>query len=155
MGGCGAASCRRHRFGICATCPLSEGPDQRSDPGGQSPAQGPGGGGHQARIGRHRYPRRLRAGDAHGAGPGTTDPAVLADLARGCWRRKLPALRQALTSRFRPHPAFVLGQLLAHLDYIDEAIATLSAEIERVMAPFAEPLRRLDTIPGINQRTAE
>src|SRR5262249_45138598 len=53
-------------------------------------------------------------------------PAVLADLARGCLRRKLPALRQALTSRFRPHPAFVLGQLLAHLDYIDEAIATLS-----------------------------
>jgi len=86
---------------------------------------------------------------------GTTDPAVLADLARGCLRRKLPALRQALTSRFGPHPAFVLGQLLAHLDYIDEAIATLSAEIERVMAPFAEPLRRLDTIPGINQRTAE
>src|SRR5215813_1955341 len=86
---------------------------------------------------------------------GTTDPAVLADLARGCLRRKLPALRQALTGRFRPHHAFVLGQLLAHLDYIDEAIATVSTEIERVMAPFAEPLRRLDTIPGINQRTAE
>src|SRR5262249_11584361 len=86
---------------------------------------------------------------------GTTAPAVLADLARGCLRRKLPALRQALTGRFRPHHAFVLGQLLAHLDYIDEAIATVSTEIERVMAPFAEPLRRLDTIPGINQRTAE
>src|SRR4029077_2224376 len=42
-----------------------------------------------------------------------------------------------------------------HLDYLDEAIATLSTEIERVMAPLAEPLRRLDTIPGINQRTAE
>src|SRR4029450_12202078 len=86
---------------------------------------------------------------------GTTDPAVLADLARGFLRRKLPALRQALVGRFRPHHAFVLGQLLAHLDYLDEAIATLSTEIERVMPPFAEPLRRLDTIPGINQRTAE
>src|SRR4030095_3655168 len=40
-------------------------------------------------------------------------------------------------------------------DYLDEAIAPLSVEIERVMAPWAEPLRRLDTIPGINQRTAE
>jgi transposase len=86
---------------------------------------------------------------------GTTDPAVLADLARASLRRKLPALRQALASRFRPHHAFVLGQLLAHLDYLEEAITTLSTEIERVMAPFAEPLRRLDTIPGINQRTAE
>ena len=86
---------------------------------------------------------------------GTTDPAVLAELARGRLRGKLPALRQALANRFRPHHAFVLGQLLTHLDYLDEAIATLSAEIERVMAPWAEPLRRLDTIPGINQRTAE
>ena len=86
---------------------------------------------------------------------GTTDPAVLADLARGRLRGKLPALRQALASRFRPHHAFVIGQLLAHLDYLEEAITTLSAEIERVMAPLAEPLRRLDTIPGINQRTAE
>jgi transposase len=86
---------------------------------------------------------------------GTTDPAVLADLARGRLRGKLPALRQALASRFRPHHAFVIGQLLAHLDYLEDAISTLSAEIERVMAPWAEPLRRLDTIPGINQRTAE
>ena len=86
---------------------------------------------------------------------GTTDPAVLADLARGRRRGKLPALRQALANRFRPHHAFVLGQLLTHRDYLDEAIAPLSTEIERVMAPWAEPLRRLDTIPGINQRTAE
>ena len=40
---------------------------------------------------------------------GTTDPAVLADLARASLRRKLPALRQALANRFRPHHAFVLG----------------------------------------------
>jgi len=33
---------------------------------------------------------------------GTTDPAVLADLARGRLRGKLPALRQALANRFRP-----------------------------------------------------
>src|SRR5881296_2242354 len=70
---------------------------------------------------------------------GTTDPAVLADLARGRLRGKLPALRQALASRFRPHHAFVIGQLLAHLEYLEEAITTLSAEIERVMAPWAEP----------------
>src|SRR4029453_8586081 len=65
---------------------------------------------------------------------GTTAPAVLADLARVCLRRKLPALRQALDSRFRPHHAFVLGQLLAHLDYIEEAIAPLSTKSGREMA---------------------
>ncbi|HET6318055.1 MAG TPA: IS110 family transposase [Chloroflexota bacterium] len=86
---------------------------------------------------------------------GTTDPAVLADLARGRLRGKLPALRTALAGRFRPHHAFVVGQLLTHLDYLDEAIATLSAELESRLAPFAEQLTRLDSIPGINRRTAE
>jgi transposase len=86
---------------------------------------------------------------------GTTEPAVLADLARGRLRGKLPALRAALTGRFRPHHAFVVGQLLAHLDYLDEAIATLSAELESRLAPFTEQLTRLDSIPGINRRTAE
>jgi transposase len=86
---------------------------------------------------------------------GTTDPAVLADLARGRLRGKLPALRAALAGRFRSHHGFLVSQLLAHLDYLDEAIGTLSAEIEVHLAPFAAPLARLDSIPGINRRTAE
>ena len=86
---------------------------------------------------------------------GTTDPTVLADLARGRLRGKLPALRAALAGRFRTHHAFLVGQLLPHLDYLDEAIGTLSTEIERHLAPFADQLTRLDSIPGINRRTAE
>src|SRR5262245_32812937 len=76
---------------------------------------------------------------------GTTDPAVLADLARGKLRAKLPALRQALAGRFRAHHAFVVGQILAHLDYLDEAVAALSERIESLLAPFAETLDLLDT----------
>jgi hypothetical protein len=49
--------------------------------------------------------------------------------------------------RFRPHHAFLASQLLAHLDYIDETIATVSEPIEAVIAPFAEELARLDTNP--------
>ena len=86
---------------------------------------------------------------------GTTDPAVLAELARGRLRGKLPALRAALAGRFRSHHGFLVSQLLAHLDYLDEAIGTLSAEIAERLAPFAAPLTRLDSIPGINRRTAE
>ncbi len=86
---------------------------------------------------------------------GTTDPEILAELARGRLRGKLPALRTALAGRFRSHHAFLVGQLLAHLDYLDEAIATLSTEIESHLAPFADQLTRLDSIPGINRRTAE
>jgi len=86
---------------------------------------------------------------------GTTDPAMLAELARGRLRGKLPALRQALAGRFRGHHAFLIGQLLAHLDYLDEAIGILSGQVETAIAPFADALTRLDSIPGINQRTAE
>jgi transposase len=86
---------------------------------------------------------------------GTTDPAVLADLARGKLRKKLPALRQALAGRFRPHHAFLVGQLLTHVDYLDEAITTVSEEIEARLAPFEAHLTRLDTVHGIARRTAE
>jgi transposase len=86
---------------------------------------------------------------------GTRDPEVWADLARGAMRRKLPALRQARAGRVRPHHAVLVSQVLAHLDDLDEVIATLSTHLDEVMAPFAEEVRRLDTIPGVNTRTAE
>ncbi len=79
----------------------------------------------------------------------------MADLARGRLRKKLPALRQALVGRFRGHHAFLVAQVLAHLDYLDEAIDTVSTQIDTLIAPFAAELARLDTIPGVNKRTAE
>lgn len=76
---------------------------------------------------------------------GTTNPAVLADLARGSLRTKLPALRQALAERFRAPHAFLVGQMLAHLDDLDEAIGPLNRRLEEVLAPVAEAVARLDT----------
>jgi transposase len=86
---------------------------------------------------------------------GTTDPAVIADLARGRLRGKLPALRQALQGRFRPHHAFLLEQILAKIDFLEEVIAACSGRIEEHLAPFVRPLQHLQTIPGVKQRTAE
>lgn len=65
---------------------------------------------------------------------GETDTAVMADLARGLLRKKLPDLEQALTGRVRPHHQFLLRQQLKHVDFLDGQIATLSQEIEREMA---------------------
>jgi transposase len=86
---------------------------------------------------------------------GTTDPAVLAELARGKLRRKVPALRAALLGRFRPHHARLLTPMLAHLDYLDEALEELTAQIEAALAPFASEAARLDAIPGVGRRTTE
>src|SRR5918995_1362170 len=45
--------------------------------------------------------------------------------------------------------------MLAHIDYLDESIAELSIEIERMIAFFSEEVKLLDTIPGVDRRTAE
>ena len=64
---------------------------------------------------------------------GITDPTVLAELAQGRLRKKVPALRQALLGRFRAHHAFLVSQLLAHVDYLDEAVEILSAQISLLL----------------------
>src|SRR5439155_7147201 len=66
---------------------------------------------------------------------GTHDPEVLAALARGALRKKLPELKEALEAHFRSHHALIASEILAHIDYLDEAIQRLSAEIERVISP--------------------
>ena len=48
---------------------------------------------------------------------GTTDPEILADLAKGRLRAKIPALKEALEGRFETHHALVIGAILAHLDF--------------------------------------
>ncbi len=86
---------------------------------------------------------------------GTTDPNVLADLARGQLRKKIPALREALVGRFHDEHALIVGQILAHIDFLDEAIDRLSCEIEEQIAPFAAQRDLLMSIPGVKQRAAE
>jgi transposase len=86
---------------------------------------------------------------------GTTDPGVLAELARGKLRAKLPALREALEGRFEPLHALLIGAILAHLDFLDEQIERLSDAIEEQLRPFARAAELLCTIPGVQQRTAE
>jgi transposase len=86
---------------------------------------------------------------------GTHDPEVLAELAKGSLRRKLPALREALEGRFGSHHALMVGEILAHIDYLEESIGRLSKEIDRVIAPFAKKVELLDSIPGIDRRAAE
>jgi transposase len=86
---------------------------------------------------------------------GTHDPNVLAELARGRLRQKLPALREALAGRFSGHHALIVGQILAHVDFLDESIAVLSERVDEVIAPFADKVALLDTIPGVSKRAAE
>jgi transposase len=86
---------------------------------------------------------------------GQTDPATLAELAKGRLREKRALLEQALAGTLKPHHRFLLIQHLSHIDYLDEAIAKLDAELEEQMRPFVTELARWDQLPGINQRIAQ
>lgn len=85
---------------------------------------------------------------------GTTDPVALADLARGRLRAKLPALQAALRGQFRPHHAFLVTEILGKVDFLDETLERLTAEIDRQVVPFEPMLRRLITIPGVARTNA-
>ena len=90
---------------------------------------------------------------------GSADPAALADLAKGRLRDKRDALEQALTGLVRPHHRTLIADHLTHIDFLDERIAFITQEIQKHMDEHFpdddESLRLLDTIPGVDRKTAE
>lgn len=80
---------------------------------------------------------------------GQRDPEVLAELARGRLRSKLPALRLALDGRLRPHQTFLLQQILAHIDFLEQSLESLQAEIEERLRPFEQATTLLESLPVI------
>jgi transposase len=86
---------------------------------------------------------------------GTTDPDVLANLAKGTLRKKLPELKKALEGRFTAHHRLFLATILGHIDFLDETIAGLGKEITTYMAPFQKEAEMLDEVMGISVRVAE
>ena len=86
---------------------------------------------------------------------GTRDPEVLAELARGRLRSKIPALKEALEGRFDHLHAVWIGAILEHIDFLDGQIASLTEAIGEQIAPFEQAVELLCTIPGVQRRTAE
>jgi transposase len=87
---------------------------------------------------------------------GTTDPEILADLAKGRLRSKIPALRLALEGRFETHHALVIGAILSHLDFLDQQIDRLSEAIEEQLGPTGlAGVALASTITGVAARTGE
>lgn len=85
---------------------------------------------------------------------GERRPEVLADLALGRMRVKIPDLALALEGRFGEHHALMCRLHLDHIDHLDAMIAKLDAQIEAMMAPFRAARDLLTTIPGIGPLAA-
>ncbi|MCZ7534675.1 MAG: transposase [Acidimicrobiia bacterium] len=80
---------------------------------------------------------------------------MLADLAKGRLRKKIPELQDALAGRFNDHHALMCGAMLARIDHADTTIAALTERIEALLDPHQAAVTLLVTIPGVSQRTAQ
>jgi transposase len=87
-----------------------------------------------------------------GLAKGETDPALLAQHARGRMQRKRQELESALCGRMGPHQQFLLQEQLALVNSLDASIQRVNDEIARRLQPHTEILERLDEIPGIGPR---
>lgn len=86
-----------------------------------------------------------------------SDPAVMAQLARGRLRNKIEALTEALTGRVNDHHRFMVEFRLGRIDAATTDIDTLDQRIDNLVeAEHFGPARDLLlTVPGLGQRGAE
>jgi transposase len=86
---------------------------------------------------------------------GERDPAVLAEMAKGKMRRKIPRLQDALAGRFDAHHALLCKAMLARIDQADATINELTARIDELLDPYEAAVTLLVTIPGVARRSAQ
>jgi transposase len=78
--------------------------------------------------------------------------AILADLAQGRLRSKIPDLSMALAGRFGDQHALMCRLHLDHIDHLADMIARLDVKIQEMVAPFSAERDLLLTIPGIGPK---
>jgi transposase len=93
--------------------------------------------------------RMLRAVEA-----GESDPQVLAELAKGRLREKLPALRLALAGRVQAHHRQLIGELLDHIAYLEQTIQRMEGRIADLLDEQDAAVQLLLTLPATGPVTA-
>ena len=86
---------------------------------------------------------------------GVTDSDQMAELARGRMKKKRRELSLALEGSIGQHQRSMIRRLLQHIDFLDQGIEQISAEIEDRMRPFESAMAAIKAIPGVGQRVAE
>jgi transposase len=88
---------------------------------------------------------------------GERDPKALAGLARGRARVKISQLHAALEGAefFTPEHAGLLKTMLGRIDRLSGETGALTETIERLLAPWEEPLQQAESMPGWGRRAAQ
>lgn len=86
---------------------------------------------------------------------GERDGAVLAELAKGKLRPKIPALAEALTGHFGAHHAVAAGRILDHLDFLSGTVAALTEQIDVRTGAYEAVYELLLPVPGFDRLTID
>jgi transposase len=86
---------------------------------------------------------------------GQSDPAALAELAKGRMRSKIPQLIDALRGNFRiDHHGVLVAQILAQVDFLDRQLADIDEHIAAFVTDLEPVIERVQTIPGVARKCA-
>ncbi len=85
---------------------------------------------------------------------GHTDPGWLADYAKGSLRGKREELELVLRGQVTEHHRYLLAELLAELEFVEDRLGRLDRQLASYMEPFAAHAERLCGIPGVDVLTA-
>ena len=86
---------------------------------------------------------------------GERDAAVLAEMAKGRMRKKIPQLQDAMAGRFNEHHALLCRAMLARIDQADATVDALTDRIDELLDPYEAAVSLLVTIPGVARRSAQ
>lgn len=90
----------------------------------------------------------------HALARGACEVDDLSQLAKGRLRAKVADLALALDGHLDDHHRFLLGMQLRRLEQVEGDLAVLEQRIDEGLAPHADVLTRLRTIPGVDRRIA-
>ena len=85
---------------------------------------------------------------------GQNDPQILADLAKGSLRDKIPQLVEALTGDFTKLHGLMCARMMQRIRRLDYDIADIEIQIQVQLLPYEQQVRRLMTIPGVGAHVA-
>jgi transposase len=86
---------------------------------------------------------------------GETDAVTLSQLGDPKLRASQEALQESLQGKLSEHHRFMLEGLLDQMAFLYAQITRVDARLEEQMRPFAEQIKRLDTIDGIDRVGAQ
>jgi transposase len=85
---------------------------------------------------------------------GTTEPGLLAELAKGSLVRKKEQLRKALNGKITAHHRFMLRLIVQTITHINQQIALIEAQMGIYIAGMKQDVELLQTIPGVSTQIA-